>query len=286
MVSRQEIQRAIADGILYRRLRNQTPHTIGDLNDVDLDTDAPEDNQSLIWNGSQWVPGSGAGTVQIEVQNPGADLLKGTPVYVSGTHGPSGKPQVAPAQANSASTMPAIGLTLTDITGGGEGYVVAAGSLLKFDTDTPAWDAGEALYVSPTSAGALTSTRPTGDTELVQKVALVSRRGGSTQGSVIVMGAGRTNDIPNGILNDSILLEHVTNTGSVTEVALRHGNQTLGENEVGIPVDRSCTTNSAVVTWRADTAPAGNWTLTLKKKAAGSRTYTTAATFSVTVNNG
>ena len=197
MVSRQKIQRAIADGILYRRLRNQTPHTIGDLNDVDLDTDAPEDNQSLIWNGTQWVPGSGAGTVQIEVQNPGADLLKGTPVYVSGTHGPSGKPQVAPARANSASTMPAIGLTLTAITGGEEGYVVAAGSLLQFDTDTPAWDAGDALYISPTSAGSMTNTRPTGETELVQKVALVSRRGGSTQGSVIVMGAGRTNDTPN-----------------------------------------------------------------------------------------
>lgn len=92
--------------------------------------------------------------------------------------------------------------------------------------------------------------------------------------------------IADGVLSDSVLLEHVTNTGSVTEVAIQHGGQQLGEDKVGIPVDRSCQTRSAVVTWRADTAPAGNWTLTLKKKAAGSRNYTTAATLSVTVNNG
>ena len=85
-------------------------------------------------------------------------------------------------------------------------------------------------------------------------------------------------------LNDSVLVTHVTNTGSVTAVALRHGGQTLSTTEPGVPIDRSCTSNSAVVTWRADTAPAGTWTLTLKKKASGSRNYTTAATMSVTVS--
>jgi len=87
-------------------------------------------------------------------------------------------------------------------------------------------------------------------------------------------------------IHDSVLLTHVTNTGSVTSVSLQQGGQALGENEVGVPVDRACTSNNAVVTWRAGTAPAGTWTLTLKKKAAGSRSYTTAATMTVNVNNG
>jgi hypothetical protein len=135
--------------------------------------------------------------VLIDVKNDsGAQIDKGTPVYVSGTHGGSGKPTIEKAKADAAATMPAIGLTLTDLADEAEGYVVAAGTLRNLDTDTPAWDAGDALYVSPTTAGAMTTTRPTGDTELVQKVALVTRRH-ATAGSVIVMGAGRTNDTPN-----------------------------------------------------------------------------------------
>ena len=100
-----------------------------------------------------------------------------------------------------------------------------------------------------------------------------------------------TQDADNGLrfyafAKDSVLPEHVTNTGSVTEVTLQHGGEQLGEDRVGIPLDRTCQTDSAVVTWRAATAPAGTWTLTLKKKAAGSRSYTTAATMPVNVNNG
>jgi hypothetical protein len=137
--------------------------------------------------------------VVIEVKNATlAQLDAGTPVYVSGTAA-SGKPEVSPAQANSTTTMPAIGLVQDDIASGAEGFVVAGGLVLQLDTDTPAWDDGTPLYVSPTVAGGLTSTRPTGTTELVQKVALVTRRH-PTVGSVIVMGAGRTNDIPNDLV--------------------------------------------------------------------------------------
>jgi len=135
--------------------------------------------------------------VLIDVKNDsGAQIDKGTPVYVSGEHGGSGKPTIEKAKADAAATMPAIGLVLTDLADQAEGYVLAAGTLLNLDTDTPGFDAGDALYVSPTTAGDLTKTRPTGDTQLVQKVALVARRH-ATAGSVIVMGAGRTNDTPN-----------------------------------------------------------------------------------------
>ena len=63
------------------------------------------------------------------------------------------------------------------------------------DTDSVGFDAGTALYVD-TNAGDLTTTRPTASNTKVQKVAIVTKRD-ATDGSVIVMGAGRTNDVPN-----------------------------------------------------------------------------------------
>ena len=253
---------------------------ITDLADVEVDKTSDDfaAGQSLVWGGDSWIAGDPEVLIPVKAAE---EMTKGTPVYVSDEH-TSGKPIVSKAESDGTGTYPAIGLLLTDLAAGEEGHAVGGGILSGLNTS--AFSAGDALYIS-SSPGILVNQRPDAVDEKVQKVALVARSH-TNAGTVIVMGAGRTNDVPNGVLNDSILLEHVTNTGSITEVALRHGNQTLGENEVGIPVDRSCKTNSAVVTWRADTAPAGDWTLTLKKKAAGSRNYTTAATFSVTVNNG
>lgn len=232
-----------------------------------------------IYDGGDWI--SASDHVLIEVRNgTGSDMAKGQPVYVASTHA-SGKPNVALADNDANGAMPAIGLLTTDLAAGAEGFVTAAGTLPHIDTSTFA--TGDALYVSST-AGQLTNSRPSSIAEKVQKVALVTRA--HANGTLIVMGAGRTNDIPNGAATDSVLLDHVTNTGSTTSVTLQHGGQALGEQAVGIPIDRACKTGSAVVTWRADTAPAGTWTLTIKKKAAGSRTYQTAATMSVTVNNG
>jgi len=148
--------------------------------------------------------------VIVEVHNQtGSDLDKGKAVYVSGTH-TSGKPTVVLADANGAGTYPAIGLVFEDILAGEDGFVIISGFLDGIDTDTPGWNAGEALYVD-TTPGELTTTRPTATSTKVQKVALVARRH-ATAGSVILIGAGRTNDIPNELvtltgvaLNDSDL---------------------------------------------------------------------------------
>lgn len=257
--------------------------------------------------------------------------------------------------------MPAIGLVEAAIDDNTDGYVIAAGQVEGLQLDPATHAVGEALYVS-TTAGELQNSKPTGDTDKVQKVALVSKvssNANSRDGWAVVMGAGRVNDQNNELvaligredgagnvvgtttdtslgtspgapiadnssiwqafkvvaqdlgvpndgsvteakiddgavtrsklavdIDDSVMVTHVTNAGSVTEVALQHAGHELAETEVGIPLNRACETNNAVVVWRADNAPTGDWTLTLKKKAAGSRTYTTAATLSVTVNNG
>ena len=51
--------------------------------------------------------------------------------------------------------------------------------------------------------GGLTTTRPTGSSEQVQKMARVIRVDAST-GEILVLGAGRANDVPNGTLSNDI----------------------------------------------------------------------------------
>ncbi len=96
------------------------------------------------------------------------------------------------AQANSASTMPAIGLAHDSITNSALSRVLHAGTLEGIAVSAAV---GAPLYVSPTVAGGLTS-RPTGATNLVQKICQVLRQHPSA-GAVEVFGAGRTNDVPN-----------------------------------------------------------------------------------------
>jgi len=139
------------------------------------------------------LPTSGITTVDVH-NNTGSTLSKGAPVYVTGTHA-SGKPTVALTDADGSGTYPAIGLISADIANGADGTVTAGGTLANWDTS--AFTAGDALYID-TTAGALTATRPTATTAKVQKVAVVTRSH-ATNGSVHVMGAGRTNDIPNDV---------------------------------------------------------------------------------------
>jgi hypothetical protein len=152
--------------------------------------------------------------VLIEVHNQtGGDLTKGDVVYVNGTHS-SGKPTVALADSNGSGTYPALGLIYATVADGVDGLVVISGTLSGIDTDTPAWDAGQALYVSET-AGEMTTTRPTASGTKVQKVAMTSRRHQSS-GSVVVIGAGRTNDVPNELTALTGVALNATDLGTFT----------------------------------------------------------------------
>jgi hypothetical protein len=153
--------------------------------------------------------------VLLEVHNnTGAQLDKGEAVYVSGTH-TSGKPLVTKARSNSNSTMPSVGLIKDDIANGAEGLVVVSGTLRNFDTSTPGWSAGDQLYVDASTAGAMTSTRPTASSQQVQKVAIVTRVH-ATAGSLVVVGASRTNDVPNEITALTGVALDAANLGTFT----------------------------------------------------------------------
>jgi hypothetical protein len=89
--------------------------------------------------------------------NSGATLTKGTVVYISGGQGnlPTVTKAIANGDATSAQTF---GIVQSNITNMNNGYVVVAGGIN--DLDTQAYPDGTALYLSPTTAGAFTSTKP------------------------------------------------------------------------------------------------------------------------------
>jgi hypothetical protein len=119
--------------------------------------------------GAQYIKGDGtlatfpttinqALTLIREVYNStGATLTKGTIVYINGGQGnlPTITKALAVGDTTSAQTF---GVVQSDISNQSNGYVVVAGGLNSLDTQ--AYAAGTALYLSPTTAGAYTSTKP------------------------------------------------------------------------------------------------------------------------------
>ena len=138
-----------------------------------------------------------AESVHISVKNTsGAQILKGTPVYVTGETGNSGKIEVAPADASDSAKMPALGLLESTLSNNGEGFCVQGGLLEGLATatiDGTATTANDNVYVKP--GGGLTMTKPTG-TGLIQNIAKVARAHASN-GTLVVSSILRTNDVPN-----------------------------------------------------------------------------------------
>jgi hypothetical protein len=121
----------------------------------------------------------------------GEALAKGDVVYVSGVSG--NEPVVSKADADDASKMPAYGLAEDAANLNAAVNVVTFGTL--YDLDTSSFSAGDTVYVS-TTAGAITTTAPTGESSLLQNIGTVIRSHASA-GSIKVGGAGRTNATPN-----------------------------------------------------------------------------------------
>lgn len=113
--------------------------------------------------------------------NSGATLTKGTIVYINGTQG--NLPTIAKALATGDSTSAqTFGFVQTDITNMNNGYVIVAGKLT--DLDTSAYTGGTQLYLSPTTAGTYTSTKPYAPNHLVYVGIVV--RAHPTQGIIEV----------------------------------------------------------------------------------------------------
>jgi len=117
--------------------------------------------------------------VQLKViNNTGSTIANGVPVYVTSTSSGASYPNVALAQANSASTSAVIGLTNGSIANGATGYVVTSGLLTPANTGSFA--VGDVLYLSPYSAGQMMNTvPPTGYAVQIGTVAYANTPNGS-----------------------------------------------------------------------------------------------------------
>ena len=135
------------------------------------------------------------GAVQFKAQNAsGGPINKGDAVYIIGVSG--SVPTVGLARADSASTMPAFGLAAHNANSGAEVQVVTFGNLEAYNTTTYSLSRGDTLYVSETTAGALTNSAPAGEANLIQNIGRVVRADASA-GILKVGGAGRSNATPN-----------------------------------------------------------------------------------------
>lgn len=155
--------------------------TLNDLTDVTIS--APANAQVLTYNSTtgQWenqTPAAGGGgnmntstydvdndgivdgseTTQIIVRNStGSTLTKGQVVYLSGATG--NRPNALLSQADTeATSSKTIGIVIANIANNSDGYVAVNGTL--HDLDTSAFTAGDAVWLSATVAGGMTSTIP------------------------------------------------------------------------------------------------------------------------------
>ena len=102
---------------------------------------------------------------------------------------------IAPADASSSATMPAVGVLEQDLVSGATGFVIHMGKISGVDTS--AFNEGDIIYVAV--GGGYTNTPPVGESNLLQNLGRITKVHASNGGGVI-MGAGRTNAVSN--LND------------------------------------------------------------------------------------
>jgi hypothetical protein len=118
----------------------------------------------------------------------GVTLTKGMAVYITGSQGDEAN--VAPANSQVAANMPAMGIIKENISAGASGQAVTSGTM---NFSGHGFTEGAELYVS--TDGTLTETKPSGESNLIQKIAKAL-----SPNFILVQGAGRTNATPN--LND------------------------------------------------------------------------------------
>jgi hypothetical protein len=219
--------------------------TFDQLSDVTL-TNVGQHDIAVYHDGEGWLNDPGASRVVQEVRNvTGFALTEAYPVFETAYNQGNERIEVAGANADSSATMPALGIIHdADLGNNSNGYVITSG--VADNVDTSGYSEGDELYVAV--GGGLTNTRPAGSTDLIQKIGTVLRSHATT-GSILVQGAGRTNDVPNTIsvsssitASDGFYGDGSTITGIVTSI-------TAGDN-----ISVSGSTGDVTITGLGNTA--------------------------------
>jgi hypothetical protein len=133
------------------------------------------------------IHGSLAGNLYVHVKNTsGSALSRGTPVYIVGNVGASDRVEVAAADYDDPTKMPAVGLLETDLAQNGDGNAIIVGELLN--ANTSAYALNSELYVG--NNGTLTATPPINPPAIIQTVGIVSRVQSNT-GIIVVNMQGK-----------------------------------------------------------------------------------------------
>jgi hypothetical protein len=127
----------------------------------------------------------------------GTTLYKGTPVHATGSGTSGNLVGIIAASASNPATMPATLVLNEDLADGDEGYAIISGLIQGVDTST--FESGQVIYVGENSG--YTNVKPTGS-NLIQNLGIVTKIHPSN-GAGIVLGAGRSNDVPN-LLNGEV----------------------------------------------------------------------------------
>ena len=181
--------------------------------DIDPDADATysigdENNRFISYHGDV------NGAIRFKAKNDsGGTLNKGEVVYIKGISGTV--PTVDKARANASATMPAFGLVFANANDQADVQIVTFGNLNDFNTST--FTAGDTVFVSAATAGALVNTAPTGESNFIQNIGRVVRSDASA-GIVKVGGAGRSNATPN-LDNNKIFLGNGSNQAVSTALS-------------------------------------------------------------------
>jgi hypothetical protein len=127
------------------------------------------------------VAGSTTNVLALVRNNTGATLAKGTVVYINGSLGQNSTvaKAIATSDATSAQTL---GLMTANLANNATGYVTVIGVLTGMNTS--AFSDGQQLYLSPTTAGTFTATKPYAPNHMVY-VAVVEHAH-PTQGKLFV----------------------------------------------------------------------------------------------------
>ena len=167
------------------------------------------------------------------------DISKGEAVYISGLSGNT--PEVALARANSASTMPAFGIAAADIANTATGNIVTFGScpshdVADFGETSITFALGDTVYISSAEAGKLTNVAPTGESNLIQNIGKIERATPTTNMTIKVGGAGRTNATP-ALDNGNIFIGNGSNQSSTvalgTQIKSYTGLTVVGDDSSG-----------------------------------------------------
>ena len=199
----------------------------------------------------------------------GATIAKGSIVYINGAVG--GVPRITKSQANNdTNSARTIGFVKADITNGSNGFVIIEGELLNVSTadSISIVGAGIQLYLSPTTPGAFTRTKPSAPNHLVYVGVVVTASTGANLDGKILVG------IQNGYELDEIHDVSITAPVAAKQVVKRNAGNTLWINSAIVSADVSDATDAATAN-----------TLVLRD-ANGNASFGQIFSFSLTVTGG